>query len=376
MKTRNIAIGVLAVVAAGVVAFAIWFNSNLDVPPLEVGADASQTSRLEAVDAWLTGLHEAHKFNGGVLLAREGRPLLMKAYGVADHEGRVPLSTRSLFRLASVSKQFTAAGVLSLVESGSLELDQSVSTYLPGFPYPGVTVAHLLNMTSGIPDVYFELADEERQRLGNTLSVAEVAQLFIAKAPPAVSAPGAQFAYSNSSYVLLAAIVERVSGSGFEAFMRNAVFGRLGMRHCRVWNLESRDEGFAGQVASFMQLGASRSLLSPTWVDGVAGDGAVFCSLEDLLIWDRAWAEQRFLRSELLARALAPATLADGSTSDYGFGWFLADDHVWHGGGWLGARTYLARYPDEELLLVVLDNSKNPRIDAIVQELTRALTAG
>ena len=159
VKTRNIAIGVLAVIAARVVAFAIWFNSNLGVPPLEVGADASQTSRLEAVDAWLTGLHEAHKFNGGVLLAREGRPLLMKAYGVADHEGRVPLSTSSLFRLASVSKQFTAAGVLSLVESGGLELDQSVSTYLPGFPYPGVTVAHLLNMTSGIPDVYFELAD-------------------------------------------------------------------------------------------------------------------------------------------------------------------------------------------------------------------------
>ncbi|MEL7163076.1 MAG: serine hydrolase, partial [Bacteroidota bacterium] len=150
----------LAIVLLLVVFFAWFFLSYAKVPELRVAEQDTELQRLAKVDDYLTELQQAEKFNGAVLLARDHEPLLLKTYGYTDHTLKEPLTPQSSFRLASVSKQFTAAAVLRAQTLNLLDIDQPVATYLVGFPYPEVQVRHLLNQTSGVPDNYMELAEK------------------------------------------------------------------------------------------------------------------------------------------------------------------------------------------------------------------------
>ena len=172
-------LGVIGLSAIGViVAGGAFYRAFKHTPSLEISADASESERLAKIDQWLLELQQSGKFNGGVLIARDGKPLLMKTYGYADSDGTRLLTDRTPFRLASVSKQFTAAGILRLVENGHVELDQPVSNYLEDFPFASVTLRHLLNQTSGIPDVYMDLAEQHRKELGDVLRFKDVADLI------------------------------------------------------------------------------------------------------------------------------------------------------------------------------------------------------
>jgi CubicO group peptidase (beta-lactamase class C family) len=250
-------------------------------------------------------------------------------------------------------------------------LDDRVAQYLDGFPYPDVTVRNLLNQTSGIPDAYMSLATEHRDEFGEVLRISDVATLIQRHAPEQLWQAGEKFQYSNTNYVLLAAIIEKVSNQSMEEFMREELFKPLGMKNSRVWNRLSTAP-FPHKASDFDQIGEMRTEVKPTWIDGIAGDGAVFCSLEDFLIWDEFWRGNPVISADLSAEALERARLNDGTQSDYGFGWVIEEDRVWHNGAWLGARTYIIRYLDTKGCLVVLDNSSNLRIDAITKQLEQA----
>ncbi|WP_299680398.1 serine hydrolase domain-containing protein [uncultured Dokdonia sp.] len=330
------------------------------VPDLEMTTSITSNEGKEALDTWLSKLENEDKFNGGVLLIKEGKPVFMKTYGYTDHTCTKRLTTQSSFRLASVSKQFTAMGIMLLENKGLLGYDTPVTTYITSFPYDGVTVRHLLNMTSGIPDGYLQLAEKHKAELGTELSIQEAVTLlceYPSKAAPANS----WYNYSNSNYILLAGIIENVSGQSFENYMQEAIFDPLDMKNTRVWNLLSATKSFPNKTLGFEKQGDQYIPMYPTFIDGVSGDGGVFASLEDFVIWDAAWygTGTTLLSQEKIQEAFKAPMLTNNTLSEYGFGWSLQGDVMQHSGGWLAARTYIYRNTASKTCLVILDNSAN-----------------
>lgn len=254
---------------------------------------------------------------------------------------------------------------------GKLNLDDSIAIHLEDFIFDDVSIRQLLNQTSGIPDEYMDLAEDHRGDLGDVLTTSEVVELLNMYST-ADNDPGEEMVYSNTNYVLLAAIVEAVSGVSFESFMYNELFLPLGMKNTRIWNLLSENP-LPNQAIDFKQVNDERTPVETTWLDGVAGDGATLCSLHDLVIWDRFWYGNPLVSDELLEQAFTAPKLNDGTISDYGFGWVIENGRQWHDGSWLGANTHVARYPASRSFLAILDNSSNPRIDEIVHEIEVAL---
>ncbi|MEM6778720.1 MAG: serine hydrolase domain-containing protein [Planctomycetota bacterium] len=374
-KTFRMVMLVSATICIGLVAVATsvgyFIYRWLKVDPIVVSSDASDIDRVEAVEGWLHDQFENDRFNGGVLVIRDGKVLLSKTCGYTDDRATHRLDNHTAFRLASVSKQFTAAGVLRLAEMDLLDLDDPVAEHLEDFPFENVSVRHLLNQTSGIPDEYMDRAEEHRETVGDVLTISKAVELVIRRSKPS-RPPGDAMEYSNTNYVLLAGVIEAVSGKSFERFMSEELLQPIGMNDTRVWNLLS-DQRSPNQASDFDQIDDDRTPIEPTWLDGVAGDGAVFSSLNDFVIWDRFWYGNSRVSNALLEQAFERPKLKDGSRSDYGFGWVLERKRQWHNGAWLGANTYIVRYPKTRSCLVVLDNSSNLRLDRIANEIEETL---
>ena len=367
-----IVLGIIVLVGAF---FSWFFLFFLKTPELIIPENASQEEQIAHIDSWLEALQKAHKFNGAVLLAKEGEVLLAKGYGFADHSLETPLTEHSSFRLASVSKQFTAAGIMLLKEKGLIAFDDPVISIISDFPYPDVCIRHLLNQTSGVPDIYMELAEKNKEDI--PLLTNELAtELVVQEQREAIFSPNERFQYSNTNYILLARIIEIVSGQSFETYMRTALFEPLGLSHTRVWNLLSKDDSFEGKTADFQNFKGRTKELKPSFIDGVAGDGAVFSSVSDMFVWDQFWYENDLLSEETLREAWIEPQLSSGKTSDYGFGWIITQDGMWHNGAWLGANTLIVRNTDSRSCLVLLDNSSNLFFDKISEELRRVVKQG
>jgi CubicO group peptidase (beta-lactamase class C family) len=351
--------------------FAWFFLFFLKVPPLEITADLSDTEKVERLDKWFNQLQETDKFNGVVLFAKEGKPLLAKGYGYTNHTKQEKLTKHSSLRLASVSKQFTAAGMMLLKEQGKVTYEDVVSKYIPDFPYEGITIRQLLNQTSGVPDIYIELAEKNKAKiplLSNQIAV----DLLCKEKRKRAAAPNEKYQYSNTDYMLLARIIEVVSAMTFEDFMKKELFEPLGMSNTRVWGLNSKDKTFKNKADDFENFRGKMTALKPSFIDGVAGDGAVFSSALDMLKWDGFWYENALLSQESLSEAFKTPILKDGSASDYGFGWVITQNGMWHNGAWLGARTIFIRNTDKKTSIAILDNSSNVFFDKIVGALKAA----
>lgn len=300
-------------------------------------------------------------FWGAVLVARKGQPILAKGYGFADY-GQRANTPATLFEIASVSKQFTAAAVMVLVQRGKLKLTDTLGRHFPGVPADkqAMTVHQLLAHTSGLdPGVGLPYATRK------TRAQLEAHVLASKLAAP----PGRKFAYSNAGYALLAALVERVSGKSFEAFSREALFGPAGLV----------DTGFVGD----RELGAGRvsARLSPYrtdatatdwfWSWGYRGMGGVVSTVHDLARWDRALRGDRLL--DAAHRKLLYTPLRNG----YACGWQVSTTPrgttlVSHSGGVRGYRANLLRFLDEDALVVVLSNDRC-QLHQVTQALTAAL---
>ena len=370
----KLAIKIIIVLLVLIGVFFFWISRTTKIKGLEISDDDSQITKVQKADEWLQKIHEENNFNGGVLLIKNGEVILKKTYGFTDFSKSEKLTTQSSFRLASVSKQFTATGIMILKEKGKLNFDVSISEYLPELPYKEVTVRNLLNHTSGIPDIYMDFPKKYKEEIGSALDISEVVKLLAKENKPLESEPNSLFRYNNTGYVLLAGIIERVSGISFEEFMNQELFQKLKMNNTRVWNLVSKDQTFKNKTNSFENFLGNITELTPGVIDGVAGDGSVFSSLDDFIIWNQFWSENSLLSEETLGEAFKVPALNDGSKSNYGFGWILAENEgVWHNGSWLGARTLIARNETSKNCIVVLDNSSSIHVDFIGQQLAKAL---
>jgi len=372
---KKILIGILVIVAT----FFVWScdspsGNDSKVKELILSQDVGQKEKIDELDTWLQGLHEEDHFNGGVLLIKNDSVIFKKTYGYTDYTKSKKLTSSSSFRLASVSKQFTAVGIMLLKEQGKLEFDDSVTKYLPALKYKEATIRNLLNHTSGIPDAYMGFPEKYKDEVGTELEISEVVSLLAKADLPFASKPNEKFQYNNTGYVLLAAIVESVSGESFESFMNRELFSKLEMPNARVWNLVSKNPDYEMKTGSFEYENGKITELPPTVFDGISGDGGIFCSLDDFIIWNQFWIENPLLSSETMAEAFMEVTLLNGEKSSYGFGWnSTPNGGAWHNGSWLGARTLIARNSNSKNCIVVLDNSSSAQVDFIAQQLAKVL---
>ncbi|MBL7849818.1 MAG: serine hydrolase [Cyclobacteriaceae bacterium] len=310
---------------------------------------------IAGIDSALTYLHQRELYNGTVLIAEKGKVLYKKAFGVRNAGGE-QLTTASSFNLASVSKQFYAMMTMMLKEQGKLAYDDPVKKYVPAFPYPTITIRHLLNQTSGLPE-YFDIA-QGRMTLLDTLTNAMMIRILAERKPPLVFEPGTRWEYCNTNYTTLASVIESASGITPETLFQKYITGPLKMNDTYIYHLKQKTYP-ASRVFGFKIEGGKRVTDDLVRLDGIVGDGNVYSSVEDLLKWDQALYTEKLVKKSTLQEAFTPARLKNGELTDYGFGWRVdaAGGKLSHTGGWVGFATIIVRYTGKNQTLIVLDNS-------------------
>ena len=291
-----------------------------------------------------------------VAVLKDGAPMLRRAYGLADMERRIAATPHTNYRLASVTKQFTAAAILLLAQDGRLSIDDPVRGWLPTLAHAAdeVAIRHLLTHTSGLID--FEDLIPERTAL--QLRDADVLRLLEAE-NRGYFPPGASYRYSNSGYSLLALIVARASGEDFAAFLRRRIFLPLGMLNTVAFeegisSVAHRAFGYSAAQGSWAR--TDQSLTSAT-----LGDGGVYSSIDDLAKWDAALCGGRLLEPASLQSAFRAATPTDDAAVQYGFGWRISGETVWHSGETTGFRNAIVRYLERRLTVIMLSNRDDPQ---------------
>jgi len=335
------------------------------------GPSATDESMTLALDKRLTELHRSDQFNGVVLLAQDGRILFFRTYGHSDPQHRIRLDRNASFNMASITKQFTAFAIMLLADRSLLNYDDPISQHLPEWQYEGVTVRHLLNHTSGVPD-YLAIAETEWD--SSTLLTNDIMLKLLQDHAPNLDFPvGSKFEYSNTAFVALAVIVERVAGVSFESFLRTNIFEPLKMEHTAMFNLLIDESVLKHRV-----LGIDGNKLNDlTNLDAVLGDGGMYPTAEDLLKWDQALYGSDLLPQIAINQAFVSGKLVDGTPIGYGFGWFVQDDRVVrHTGWWLGFDSLIRRDMEKRSLLIVIDNgSHHSTIYDLYDELAKTLDA-
>lgn len=336
------------------------------------------------LDEFLSGQQKHFRFNGNVLVAENGQIVFQKSYGYADFDKQRMLNDSSVFELASVSKQFTATGILILKDQGKLNLTDSLRQYFPELPYSNITIWHMLTHTSGLPDYESAMNEKwDRSKIAfNSDMIAFLAKEKIA----AVFEPGKKWEYSNTAYAILASIIEKVSGQTFGDFLKKNIFQPLGMTHTRIYNTRrSSKDTIANYAYGFVYNDSLKKYFLPDsvadlkfviYLDGIQGDGVVNSTTADLLKWDRAIKDHTLLKEETQKEMLKGQSIVDTvKNSRYGYGVFLEKNdlgnNISHSGGWPGYVTFLTRNTDNDQTIIVLsnNNSNSPALSATLQNI-------
>lgn len=326
--------------------------------------------RMERLSEALAALHGLGAFNGSVLIADRGAIAFERHLGTEDMEGRVPLSDHSSFSLASVSKPFTALGIMLLARQGRLTLDDALPQHVPELSfYPDITIRHLLHHTSGIPD-HVEFV-RELWNPAYILPIKELLQMYEHQRPKCYFGPGEEFEYSNVGYILLGEIIARASGRSYPQFMAEQVFTPLGMKDSAAFNLLSKECPLSCRTFGFRKQDGFNIRCDLNFLDGVFGDGGIYSSARDLVLFDRALREGTLMPVAEYQQAYVSGRLHSGALTGYGFGWEIhPPDVVDHWGEWEGFSAYLRRDLRRQSLLVVLSNQGPPaEVDPICDEL-------
>jgi CubicO group peptidase (beta-lactamase class C family) len=332
-------------------------------------ASAMSQPTEKSVDDLFKNFSPADAPGAVVMVIKDGKTAFAKAYGAANIEAHTACSTNTNFRLASVSKQFTAMSILILVERGKLQLDQSITRFFPEFPEYGkpITVRHLLTHTSGILD-YEDLIPP-----GTTIPLSDENVLLLLRQQNKTNfSPGTKFQYSNSGYALLSLIVEAASGSTFPEFLHQNIFQPLGMTNTLAYKpglavVPNRSYGYTKKADGYE--GSDQSLTS-----AVLGDGGIYSSVVDLFKWDQALYTEKLVSRKTLEQIFTGSSRnSDMKDSAYGFGWYIGQErgvkHIWHYGSTCGFSTQIHRFPEKNFSLIVLTNRRDAGLTDITKKL-------
>src|SRR5215213_2216001 len=318
-------------------------------------AAVSNEELVRYTDQLFSQTYPAGEPGAAVLVARGGQVLLRKGYGLANAELGVPVQPDMVFKIASVTKQFTAAAILLLQERGKLSVEDDITQYLPGYPTHGkkITLHHLLTHTSGIPELTG--LPEWEPRVREDLTVQQLIDIF--KDEPLDFRPGEKGSYSNSGYILLGAIIEEVSGKSYEDFIEQEIFAPLGMKRSRCGH---PDEVVPGRVDGYDKREGGYATAEFIGLTHGYAAGALLSTVGDLSLWADALLSEKLLKKASLERMTTPAKLTSGQSIPYGYGVGISDENemliIEHGGGFPGFNAHLLIIPDQRLQVIILSN--------------------
>jgi CubicO group peptidase (beta-lactamase class C family) len=331
------------------------------IPAINSYGQANQMEKK--LDSLLAGYFIPTQPGCEVLVARHGQIIYEKAFGSANLELNVPLRTGMVFNLASITKQFTAVAILQLLEQGKISVYDSLQKFIPDFPTKGhtITIEHLLTHTSGIKD-YLQLNFSGQNMERWDFMPKQVIDSF--KNYPLNFPPGSRFSYSNSGYFLLGYIIEKVSGKPYQNYIEDNLLKPLGLKNTCFDNdgniIPGRVNGYRKEGTGFK----NTDYWSPT-IEYAAG--GLISNVDDLLKWHNGLYAYRLLKKETLQKAFTPFRLADGTTTGYGYGWFVKTTNgiqsIEHEGGMPGFKTNEIYYPAEDLFIAILCNCGAVPID-------------
>jgi len=315
-------------------------------------------------------LQSEHLINGTVLIAKDGELLYKGAFGEAELDPKRKLKINSIFNLASVSKPITALGVMLLVQANKLSLDDPIEKWLPNIPYKGVTVRQLLNHTSGLPD-YLELFAHHWNKSQIAVNQ-DLLELLIKYKPERLFEPNERMDYSNTGYVMLALIIEKVSGLSFAEYMKINIFLPVGMQYTEVFCPRLSEQAMDNYAYGYIfDVYKGKHVLPDefpetdfvVYLDGIVGDGGIHSTVEDLYLLDRGLRNGALINEALLEEAYSPVSPKLENPFKYGLGWILENEKnrgraVWHSGGWPGYATFFKRYIDNDLVIIFLRNKE------------------
>lgn len=321
----------------------------------------------------LNSILTKYRFNGTMMVVKNGEIIYKKAQGFSNFKTKEPLSENTSFQLASVSKQFTAMAIMILHEQGKLKYDDYVTKYIPDFPYKTITIKHLLSHTSGMPN-YIYLIDTYWPK-SKPITSENVLTLFKQHPVHLNFNPGSKFFYSNSGYVFLALVVERVSKQPFRTFLKSHVFDKLGMNNTFVY-----DKGFIKSNPNVaLSYSVRKKYITPIEddiKDDIPGDKGVYSTIDDLYKWDRALYNNALVKESTINEAYAAVTLNNNQTRDYGYGWRIKNDNglkiIYHNGWWHGYKTSITRFIEDKNTIILLNNT-NSHIKGIIEDVKKVL---
>jgi len=328
------------------------------------------------LDSLLKRIHKRHDFHGAVLVAKNEKIVYENQIGTADFKKKIPLNKESVFQLASVSKQFTAAAIMLLNERNQITLTDTVNRYFPDFPYKAVTIKNLLNHTAGLPK-YFWIAEHEWQQ-EKAPTNSEMMEFLESTDVKRYFKPGRNFDYSNTGYFVLASIVEKISGTSFSSFLKKNIFEPLQMDHSYVYSFEN-DAIREHQLDGYRLYRGWRHVKIPSTVnDAIVGDKNIYTTAEDLFKWTKGLNSGSFLTKQSLALMYSKGESVYGKKIPYGFGFRIdtkGENSIYHYGKWNGFSTGLTNYLEDNLVVIVLEHtsfnalkSLNRKIKKIVIE--------
>jgi CubicO group peptidase (beta-lactamase class C family) len=333
-------------------------------------AQADSEPVSSKIDSLFADFNRPNVPGASVTVIQDGKILLAKGYGLANVEEKIPCTPETNFRLASLTKQFTAMSILILADRKRLSLEESLREFFPEFPSYGnqITVRHLLSHTSGLIDY------EDVIPAGTTIPVLDrdVLRLLL-KQDKTYSPPGSKFRYSNSGYSLLSLIVEVRSEMPFAQFLKENIFQPLKMKNSLAYEqgfsfIPNRAYGYSASGQGFTR--TDQSLTS-----SVLGDGGIYTSVSELFKWDQALYTTKLVSAKWLELAFTAGSLpTDFRNSHYGFGWYIGTyrglKEIWHYGETRGFTTRIARFPEKKFTLAILTNRNNANISDLPHKIT------
>lgn len=312
------------------------------------------------LDTFFKKLQQTMGFNGAVLIAQYGKIIYKKSFGYANYFTKSPINTHTHFQLASVSKQFTAVAIMQLKEKNLLNYDDPIYKHIPGFPYDSsLTIRSLLTHRSGLSDYAYNMDKIYDKKI--PLTNQKVVEMMIRLKPHIDYRPNAKFSYNNTNYMLLAYIVEKLSGQNFREYLKKNVFEPAGMVETFVYD-PMHPEMLKNAATGYVPRRGGPVVSDFNHLDGVTGDKGIYSTVEDLHHWDMALNEEKLVSFQTLEEAFTPQhTQPKVLPKNYGFGWRLTqldtgDWLTYHTGWWHGFKNYYLHNPKDNSAIIILGN--------------------
>lgn len=342
------------------------------IPVYLFNCTPKDTFQDNGLSNYIDSLVKKNNFNGNILVATNNDIVYKASFGLSNFDTKDKLNDSSIFLMCSISKQFTAMGIMILKEKGQLSYEDNILKYIPELPYKGITIRNMLTHTSGLPK-YEELL-AKRMAKNSIAHNDDIIKMLQEVKPPLLFNPGERWDYCDTGYELLATIIERVSGLSYGDFLSQNIFRPLEMDH--TFNCITRRSNkliIKNYALPFVYSDSLKKYILPDslrenhlviTLDGTQGAGSINSTTEDMYNWDQGLRKEKLVTNATLTEAYTPTILNDGQTYNYGFGWDLIlkspnNRVVAHAGGWSGYKTLIIRGLDKNDFVIVLSNNES-----------------